>query len=149
MELMRYDPWLRLSRPEWLWRFFRRDWMEPLFKESESWSSECFVPAVDIREKDDRYILEAELPGMKKEDIKVEVKDGVLTISGERKYEHEEKKEDYTRIERCYGTFHRAFTLPEHVLDSQIEATYKDGILTVTLPKGEKAKPKQIDVKIQ
>jgi len=149
MELMRYDPWLRLSRPEWLWQFLKRDWTESMPGENEGWAAEDFVPAVDISEKEEAYYLEAEIPGMKKEDILIDVKDGILTISGERKYEREEEKENYTRVERCYGTFHRSFTLPDHIEEDKIDAEYKDGVLTVTLPKGEKAKPKTIDVKIQ
>jgi HSP20 family protein len=150
MELMRYEPWLRLTRPEWLLRFFKKELLEePEFGETDELTTECFVPAVDIREKDNAFLLEAELPGMKKEDIKLDVKEGVLTIRGERNYEHEEKKDNYTRVERCYGTFHRSFTLPDHVETEKIDATYKDGILTVTLPKNETATPKQIDVKIQ
>ena len=149
MELMRYDPWLRLARPDWLWQFFNRDWTEPKFREDETWNTECFVPAVDISERDEAYVLDAEIPGIKKEEIRIEVKDGILTVSGERKYEHEEMKDTYTRVERCYGNFHRSFKLPDHVEEDKIDAEYKDGVLTVTIPKGERAQPKQIDVKIQ
>ena len=147
MELMRYDPWLNLSRPEWLLRFLSSDWMEP-FSDEESWATAGFVPAVDIIERDNEYVLEAEVPGLKKDEIRIDLKDGVLTISGERKYEDEEKKDKYTRVERCYGSFTRSFTLPDHVETDKIDASYKDGVLTVTLPKGEKARPKAIDVKI-
>ena len=147
MELMRYDPWLNLSRPEWLLRFLSSDWMEP-FSDEESWATAGFVPAVDIIERDNEYVLEAEVPGLKKDEIRIDLKDGVLTISGERKYEDEEKKDKYTRVERCYGSFTRSFTLPDHVETDKIDASYKDGVLSVTLPKGEKARPKAIDVKI-
>ena len=148
MELMRYEPWLSLSRPDWLYRFLRSDWMEPFLSEGESWTTPGFVPAVDILEKDNEYVLEAEVPGMTKKDIHIDLRDGVLTISGERKYEGEEKKDQYTRVERCYGSFTRSFTLPEHVETDKIDAEYKDGVLRVTLPKGERARPKAIDVKI-
>jgi len=149
MELVRYDPWLRLSRPDWLLRFLEPDWMEPFLGEAETGTVTGFVPAVDIREKDDAYVVEAEIPGLKKEEITIDLGDGVLTLSGERKFERDEKKDGYSRVERCYGTFRRSFTIPEHVLTDKIDASYKDGILTVTLPKGEVAKPKQIDIKIQ
>lgn len=152
MDLTRYEPFRTLRRhthPEWLPRFLESDWLEPFFRETESWVPSGFVPAVDISEKDDEYVLEAELPGMKKEDIHIDLKDGILTISGDRKYEREETRDNYNRVERCYGSFSRSFTLPDHVKVDRIDAAYKDGILTVTLPKGEEAKPKHIDVKIQ
>ena len=142
MELKRYEPMFGLTRPNWLARFLDRDLFAPLFGEPEAWVTTSFVPAVDIREKADAYIIEAEVPGIKKEDIKIDLKDGVLTISGERKYEHTEKEPNFTRVERSYGAFCRSFDLPDHVLDDKIDAAIKDGILTVTLPKGEKAKPK-------
>ena len=147
MNLVRYDPWWP-ERRGWLNRFFTDSLFEPFLREGEELATESFVPAVDIREEEEKYILEAELPGMKKEDVHIEVKDGVLTFSGERKSEHEEKTDKYTRVERSHGTFKRTFSLPEHVEEEKIEAAYKDGVLTMTLPKGEKAKPKQIDVKV-
>ena len=149
MEIMKFDPRLRRSSLDFWRRFFPNDWLEPTFRESESWMSECFVPAVDIRETEGSYILEAELPGIKKEDVHIDVKDGVLNLTGERSYEDKDERDNYTRVERCYGTFHRHFTLPDHVEIDKIDASYKDGVLSVTLPKGEKAKPKLIDVKIQ
>ena len=150
MELMRYEPWLRITRPDWLLRLLGREALEePVFGETDELTTECFVPAVDIKEKDTEYLLEAEIPGMKKEDITIDVKEGVLSIHGERKYEHEETKENFSRVERCYGTFNRSFTLPDEVEADKIDATYKDGILKVTLPKNPTAAPKQIDVKIQ
>ena len=149
MELMRFDPWLKPRRLDYWRRFFSDDWMEPSFREPEGWSSDCFVPPVDIRETEESYVLEAEIPGVTKEDVKIDVKDGVLNMTGERHYGSEDNRENYTRVERCYGAFHRHFTLPDHVDIEKIDAHYKDGILTVSLPKGEKAKPKLIDVKIQ
>jgi HSP20 family protein len=105
-------------------------------------------PLVDITEDEKEYVIKAEIPEMKKEDIKLNVHDDVLTITGERKYEKEEKGKKYHRVERAYGSFMRSFTLPENADGSKISAEYKDGLLKVHLPKSEKAKSKAIEVKI-
>jgi HSP20 family protein len=105
-------------------------------------------PLVDISEDDKEYLVKAELPDVKKEDIKLSIHENVLSISGERKYEKEEKGKKYHRVERAYGSFLRSFTLPEDADASKISAECKDGILKVHLPKSEKAKPKSIEVKI-
>lgn len=105
------------------------------------------APAVDIVEDDDRYVVTTELPGSKKEDITVEMKDGVLTIRGEKRNEREEKKEQSRWIERSYGTFSRSFTLPSNAQGERIKAEFRDGILTIDVPKAEEAKPKVISIK--
>jgi HSP20 family protein len=105
-------------------------------------------PLVDISEDDKEYVVKAELPEMKKEEIKINVHDDVLSISGERRYEKEEKGKKYHRVERAYGSFMRSFTLPEDADGSKVNAEYKDGLLKVHLPKSEKAKPKAIEVKV-
>jgi HSP20 family protein len=105
-------------------------------------------PLADITEDDHEYVIKAELPDLKKEDVKVTVENGVLTISGERKLEKEEKGKKYHRVERAYGSFVRSFTLPDDADAEKVQAEFKDGILTVHLPKNEKAKPKQIEVKV-
>jgi len=105
-------------------------------------------PLVDISEDDKEYVVKAELPEMKKEEIKINVLDDVLSISGERKYEKEEKGKKYHRVERAYGSFVRSFTLPEDADGSKVSAEYKDGVLHVRLPKSEKARPKSIEVKV-
>ncbi len=107
-----------------------------------------WTPTVDISETEAEYAIKAELPEVKREDVKVTVEDGVLTIQGERKQEKEEKAKKYHRIERSYGRFVRTFTLPDTVDESKVKAEYTDGILHLHLPKSEKAKPKQIDVKV-
>ncbi len=107
-----------------------------------------WVPAVDISESEGEYLIKAELPGVKKEDIKVTLQEGVLTIQGERKQEKEEKGRKYHRIERSYGTFMRSFTLPDSADDSKVSAEFKDGLLSLHVPKSEKAKPKAIEVKV-
>jgi HSP20 family protein len=105
-------------------------------------------PAVDIREHEDAYLVEVELPGLTKDDVKITMENNILTIQGEKKHEKEEKRGDYHRTERVYGSFQRSFTLPSSVKNDKIEAQYKNGILTVTLPKVEEAKPKAIEVKV-
>lgn len=107
-----------------------------------------WAPLVDISEDDEEYLIKAELPEVKKEDIKLTVDEDVLTITGERKYEKEEKGKKYHRVERAYGSFMRSFTLPEDADASKVSADCKDGLLKVHLPKSEKAKPKSIEVKV-
>jgi len=106
-------------------------------------------PSVDIHEDKDKYVVKAELPGMKREDIEVSMDGNTLTVSGERKQEEEKKERENYRSERYFGRFQRSITLPAEVQANKIEASYKDGILTITLPKSEAAKPKQIPVKTQ
>ena len=109
----------------------------------------AWAPRVDVREKKDHYLIDADLPGVKKEDIKLEANKGILTISGERKSEEKEEENGYTKIERHYGKFERSFTLPENIKTEKIDAEYKDGTLKVKLPKPEEKKPKQIGIKVK
>ncbi len=106
-----------------------------------------WIPAVDLKEEESQFVLKADMPGMKKEDLDINVENNVLTISGDRRFEDEEKKESYHRIERAYGRFVRSFTLPTRVQSDAIGASYKDGILEVTIPKAEESKPKKIAIK--
>lgn len=103
-------------------------------------------PAVDIYETDDAIIVKAEVPGVEKDRVSVEVKEGVLTLSGERKVDKEVKEEQVHRVERSYGAFHRSFTLPPSVDADKVDASLRDGVLTIRLPKREEAKSKQIAV---
>src|SRR6266404_3380272 len=107
-----------------------------------------WTPAIDLFEDKDNFILRAELPGMKKEDIELSLHDGSLSISGERKSEDKHQDAEIYRAERFFGRFQRTITLPAPVSADKIKAQYKDGILTVTLPKTEEAKPKHIEVKV-
>jgi HSP20 family protein len=107
-----------------------------------------WVPPVDIAEDDKEYSIKVELPEVNKEDVRVSVEGGVLSINGERKAEKEEKNKRYHRVERNYGSFVRSFTLPEGVAGDKVSAEFKDGVLRVHLPKDETAKRKAIDVKI-
>lgn len=105
-------------------------------------------PLVDITEDDKEYLIKAELPEVKKNDVKVRVEDGVLFISGERNFEKEEKNKRYHRVERAYGAFTRSFTLPEDADPQQVHAEFKDGVLNVRVLKDKNAKPKAIEVKV-
>ncbi len=107
-----------------------------------------WAPAVDITEDDREYLIKAELPELKKEDVKVTVENGILSITGERKFEKEEKGKKYHRIERSYGTFTRSFGLPEDADTEKVEAKFSDGVLHVQVAKSEAAKPKHIEVKV-
>lgn len=107
-----------------------------------------WYPAVDILESKDSYLLRAELPGMKKEDFNLELNDGTLTLSGERRLEEPKDEVEYHRVERLAGKFSRSFYLPQTVKHDGIKATYRDGILEVYVPKAEEAKPKQITVSV-
>jgi HSP20 family protein len=107
-----------------------------------------WLPLVDITEDDKQYLIKAELPEVRKDDVKVVVESGVLTISGERNFEKEEKDKKYHRIERSYGSFTRSFSVPDAADDSKVSAEFKEGVLTVHLAKSEKARPKSIEVKL-
>jgi len=108
-----------------------------------SWS-----PLVDISETDDKIKVTAEVPGMKKDDIKISIQDNVLTLKGEKKQEKEEKDKNSHRVERAYGAFERSFSLPASVQTDKVKASYKEGVLTISLPKPEEAKPKEIDISV-
>ncbi len=107
------------------------------------------TPAVNIEENENEYIITAELPGVKKSDVKITFEDGALSISGEKKVENEDKKDNFHRIERRYGMFSRSFAIPTSIVVDKIDASFKDGVLKVVLPKAEEAKPKQIEVKVK
>jgi HSP20 family protein len=107
-----------------------------------------WAPLVDISEDDKEYLIKAELPEVKKEDVKVTAEEGTLTIMGERKFEKEEKGKKYHRVERAYGSFGRSFSLPDDASPAKVSAEFKDGVLTVHLAKTKKAKPQQIEVKV-
>jgi len=107
-----------------------------------------WAPAVDILEDEKEYLIKVELPEVQKDDVKVTVEDGTLTISGERKSEKVEKGRRFHRVERSYGRFERSFIIPSDAEEGKVEAEFKDGVLRVHLAKSEKARPKQIEVKV-
>ena len=145
------------------WEPFRdlvglQDRMNRLFNESyrgaartgdDEWAlGGSWAPAVDIFEKDGNIVLTAELPGIETKDVDIKVENNVLTLQGERKFEKELQKDNFHRVERSYGSFTRSFTLPNVVDTEKIKAEFKDGVLKLTLPKREEAKPKQIHVQV-
>jgi HSP20 family protein len=116
---------------------------------AEPFSLEGWSPSCDIYETENEIVVKAEIPGVKKEDVKLSMQDNVLTLSGERKFEEETKKENYVRVERGYGSFTRSFTLPPSVDVKTISAEFKDGLLEVKLPKLEQAKPKEVEINVK
>ncbi|MCS7089967.1 MAG: Hsp20/alpha crystallin family protein [Verrucomicrobiota bacterium] len=127
------------------WSPFRRS---ALTTDEETITVPEWAPLVDIIEDDKEYLIKAELPEVNKDDVKVTVEGGTLTISGERRAEKEEKSRRYHRVERFYGRFVRSFTIPEDADPDNVRAEFKDGVLRVHLPKSEKARPKEIEVKV-
>ncbi|MBD3233049.1 MAG: Hsp20 family protein [candidate division Zixibacteria bacterium] len=138
-------------------KFRKRNQLEPWdmmntmfrnFFNEEDWPglSSQWAPVVDVSENSDKVIVRAEVPGMTKEDIKVTVSDGTLTLTGDKKQEKIDKEENYYRSERSFGSFARTFSLPSTINADKIKAQYKDGVLTVHMPKVEEAKPKQIEI---
>jgi HSP20 family protein len=148
----------RYQRPEVGWTGFGRlsslrDELDRLFESpwielSPSQRLSSWTPALDVHEDKDSFVVHAELPGMKREDIDVSLHDGALSISGERKTETQYKEAEVYRTERFFGKFQRTITLPAPVAADRVKAQYHDGVLSITLPKTEAAKPKQIDVNV-
>ncbi len=143
MSLMRWNP-RRSVRPfdDEIDRYFDDFW-----NGEDSFISK-FTPNVDIEELDDNFEFHVELPGLKKKDVKINVKENVLTISGEKKNKKEDKSDSYHRVESAYGKFQRSFRLPQNVKQSDIKAEFKNGILDIIVPKAEEAKPKEIEIKV-
>lgn len=115
----------------------------------ESITKGDWLPRVDISETEGEFVIKAEIPEVRKEDVKVGVDNGILTIQGERRQETNEKKEKFHRIERSYGSFVRSFTLPDNVDETTIKAVFKDGMLNLSIPKSAAAKPKSIEVTVE
>ncbi|MEP6959488.1 MAG: Hsp20/alpha crystallin family protein [Nitrospirota bacterium] len=148
MTLVRWDPFRELEdMSDRLNRMFSRPGLSQA-NGKETMIVADWVPAVDVSETDGEFQIKAEIPYVKKEDVKVTLEDGVLTIQGQRKQEKEEKGTKYHRVERTYGSFVRSFTLPDLVDEQKVKAEFKDGVLNLQLPKSEKAKPKAIEVKV-
>ena len=147
MELVRWEPFEGLSR--------LHSRINDLFDETSgrtrtvsSAAAGAWLPPVDILESKDAYLIRAEVPGMKKEDFNLEVNDGTLTLSGERKAETLSNGVEYQRSERVHGKFARSFYLPQTVKQDGIKASYRDGIMEIHIPKAEEAKPRQIEIAV-
>lgn len=145
LELTRWEP---LREMEDVLERFARPFSWPQRGSKELMGAAEWSPRVDISETDKEFIIKAEIPEVKKEDVKVAVENGVLSICGERKQEKEEKGKKFHRIERFYGSFTRSFSLPENVDATKIDASFKDGMLTLVLPKTAAAKSKAIAVTV-
>ena len=146
MNLVRWNPWREMNA---LQNRFNHLFDDSFFRPSRSdddLSLGTWHPVVDMYDEDDKVVIKAELPGMDKKDIVVDVKDRVLTLSGERTYDNEVKEENYYRRERAYGKFQLAFSLPADVDADKIKADFKDGLLKIEVPKPEEQKPKNIMV---
>jgi HSP20 family protein len=107
-----------------------------------------WIPAMDVTEEGQEFVLRADLPGLREQDVNIEVEDNVLTISGERRSEHEDRREGYYRVERAAGRFSRSLTLPEGVDPDSIQANFDDGVLTVRIPKPEERKPRRVAISV-
>ena len=144
MTLTRYNPFDLSDFPAGL-RLFN-DSVNRLFSESET--ARPWTPSVDIKETENEIVLHADVPGVEEKDIDVRIEDGTLTLKGERKFSENKKGEGYHRIERGYGSFVRCFSMPDSVDPEKVAAEYKNGVLSVTLPKKEVAKPRSVKVKL-
>ncbi len=146
MNLVKWNPWREMpALPSRLNRFFD----DPFFRIgrlADDSDLGMWNPAVDLYEKDDHYMIKAELPGVDKDAIKIDLKDRLLTLSGERSSDNEVKEENYYRRERSYGKFQRVFTLPADVDADKIKAEYKDGVLQIEVPKPEEKKAKKVTI---
>ncbi len=145
MSLIRWSPKNDFTGLDLFDNFFTPD----VFGKPVSFDTQNWLPNTDVVEKKDKYLVKIELPGLEKKDVDITVEDNILSISGERREEKEEKETRYHRVERRYGSFVRSFRLPETVNQNAIEASFKNGVLTVKLPKSEKAIPKAIEVKVK
>lgn len=148
MSLIKWDPFTELEEMSHrLNRLIGRP-SQPASTGSEMLKIIDWTPSADISETETAYQIKAEIPGVSKEDVSVTVEDGVLTIQGERKAEKEETGKKFHRIERSYGSFVRSFRLPQGVDDTAAKAEFKDGMLNITLPKSEQAKPRAVSIKV-
>ena len=150
MAIVRWDPFRDLMTiQERMNRLFDQTLSKTRVDDEEGLTASTWSPAVDIFETADSIVLKAELPGVSRENIDIQVRDNAMTLKGERRFEREVKDENYLRIERSYGAFQRGFNLPAMIQQDKIKAVFKDGVLEVTLPKAEEAKPKQVKIEVK
>jgi HSP20 family protein len=146
MELIRWNPMRDMFNFRHQLNHLFDDAFSPSVWDDAGMSVRDWNPIVDVYDNDENIVIKAELPGIDKKDINIDVKDGVLTLKGERSYDNEVKKDKYYRRERLFGKFERAFRLPADIDPGKISADYNDGILKIDIPKPEQQKPKQITV---
>lgn len=146
MNLVRWNPWGEMEVLEGRFNRFFNEAFFPAARLDDDSNHFNWNPRVDIYDNDNAIVIKAELPGVDKKDIEVDLKDHVLTLKGERSYENEVKEENYYRKERAFGKFHRAFSLPADLDPDKIKADFKDGVLKIDIPKPEEKKPKKISV---
>ena len=146
MAIVRFEPFRDLATQREYVRLLKEAF-SPMSGETEV-STRSWAPPVDIYETEDAIVLKAELPGIDPKDVEVRVEDNTLYLKGERNYEKEVNEQNYHRIERSYGSFARSFSLPNSINAEKVKAEYKDGLLTLTMPKREEAKPKTIKIDV-
>lgn len=147
MAIVRWEPFRDLVTSQDRFNRLFNESFSRLFGEEDG-TLRNWTPAVDIFENDNNIVLKAELPGVDPKDVEVRVEDSTLYLKGERKFEKEVKEDNYHRIERSYGSFARSFALPGTIDSDKVQAEYKDGLLTLTIPKREEAKPKTIKINV-
>jgi HSP20 family protein len=152
MSIIRWNPTRESTMPSSLWTMQKEinrlfdSFFEGGVQDEEAFGLSKWTPAVDIAERENEYLVKVELPGVAKNDVKITLESNILTIRGEKKQEKTENKGEFHRIERSYGSFQRSFTLPASVKNDKIDATYDNGVLTVTLPKAEEANRSESEV---
>ncbi len=150
MAIVRWDPFRDVvTLQDRMNRLFDQALSKTRAGDEEGLTASTWLPAVDIFETADSIVMKAELPGVSRENIDIQVRDNTLALKGERTFEREVKDENYLRIERSYGAFQRAFSLPTAIQQDKIKAVFKDGVLEVTMPKAEEAKPKQVKIDVK
>ncbi len=147
MAIVRWEPFRDLMATQREFDRLFREAFSPALAEGEV-STRTWAPPVDIYENGENLVLKVELPGINPDDVEIRVEDNTLYLKGERKFEKEVKEQNYHRVERSYGTFTRTFSLPNSIDSDKVAANYKDGVLTLTMPKKEEAKPKTIKINV-
>ncbi len=146
MQLTRWDPFREMEE---MFGQRGRGWLSKKRSGTTPFDDESWMPSVDISETDKSFLIKVEVPGIKRDDVKISIEDNTLTIRGERKEEKKEEGRKYHRMECSYGSFERQFMLPPNINQEKIDASFKDGVLALDLPKKEVEKPKQVEVKIK
>src|SRR3954449_4256312 len=149
MALIRWEPAREInSLQQEMNRLFNTFFEAPPAGGGGNGGARRWVPAMDLVETEDHFVLRADLPGLSEEDVHIDVEDNILTVSGERKAEHEDKREGYVRVERSYGSFRRSLTLPEGVEPEAVSASFDRGVLEVRIPKPEERKPRRVAIRV-